>query len=114
MDHDFACHHQIPFQELQEQRQVEVIDGTPIELGDITYVAKVRMMVQDHQQQLPMFVTRLGHYPMFLRIPWLRLHDVAVRIASIMVMFVSQLCTTPPHDAPIKVQGVMEQPPDPV
>jgi len=35
MDQDFARHHQIPLQELKEKKQVEVINGRPIESGDI-------------------------------------------------------------------------------
>ena len=31
MDQDFSRHHQIPLQEMKEKRQVEVIDGRPIE-----------------------------------------------------------------------------------
>jgi len=87
MDQHFACHHQISLQELPEKRQVEVIDGRPIESGDITHIAKVGMMIQDHKEQLPMFVTKLGHYPIVLGIPWLRLHDIAVRFASNTVTF---------------------------
>ena len=114
MHEDFACHHQIPLQELKEKRQVEVIDGRPIESGDITHVAKIGMMIQDHDEQLPMFVTKLGHYTIVLGIPWFRLHDVAVRFASNMIRFGSQYCTTHCHDAPVTVQGVTEEPPDPV
>ena len=101
MDQDFARHHQIPLQELKEKRQVEVINGRPTESGDITHVAKVGIMIQDHQEQLPMFVTKLEHYPIVLGIPWLQLHDVAVQFASIMVTFGSQYCTTHCHDAPV-------------
>jgi len=82
MDQDFARHHQIPLPELKEKKQVEVIDGRPIESGDITHIAKAVMKIQDHREQLPMFITKLGHYPIVLAIPWLRLHDVAVRFAS--------------------------------
>jgi len=87
MDQDFARHHRIPLQELKEKRQVKVIDGRPIESGDITYVAKMDMKIQDHGEQLPMFVTKLGHYPIVLGIPWLWLHHVAVRFASNTVTF---------------------------
>jgi len=69
IDQDFARHHQIPLQELKEKKQVEVIDGRPIESGDITHIAKVGMKIQDHGEQLPMFVTKLGHYPFILGIP---------------------------------------------
>jgi len=114
MDQDFARHHQIPLQELKEKRQVEVIDGRPIESGDITHIAKARMKIEDHGEQLPMFITKLGHYPIVVEIPWLRLHDVAVRFASNNVTFESQYCITHCHDASVTVQGVMEEPPEPV
>ena len=39
MDLDFARNYQIPLQELREKRQVQVIDGRPIESGDITHIA---------------------------------------------------------------------------
>ena len=114
LDQDLARHHQIPLQELKEKRQVEVIDGRPIESGDITHVAKVGIMIQDHKEQLPMFVMTLGHYPIVFGIPWLRLHDVAERFASNTVTFGSKYCTTHCHDAPVTVQGVTEEPPEPL
>jgi len=114
MDQDFACHHHIPLQELKERQQVKVIDGRPIQSGDITHIAKVGMVIQDHKDQLPMFVMKLGHYPIVLGIPWLRLHDVAVQIETNTLTFVSQYCTTQCHDASVTVQGVTEEPPEPV
>jgi len=72
------------------------------------------MRIQDHTEQLPMFVSKLGHYAIVLQITWLQLHDVAVRFASNTVTFRSQYCTTHCHDAPITVQGVTEEPPEPV
>jgi hypothetical protein len=79
MDKDFACHHQIPLQELREKIQVKVIDGRSITSGDIMRIPKLGMKIQDHREQLPMFIMKLGHYPIDFGIPWLRLHDVAVR-----------------------------------
>jgi hypothetical protein len=114
MDQDFARHHQIPLQELKKKNQVEVIDGRPIESGDIMHIAKVAMKIEEHQEQLPMFITKLGHYSIVLGIPWLRLHDVAVRFVSNTVRFGSQYCTTHCHDAPVTIQGVTENPQEPV
>jgi len=99
---------------LKERKRVEVIDGRPIESGDITHIAKVGMKIQDHKEQLPMFITKLGHYPIVLGIPWLRLHDMAVRFASSTVTFGSQYWITHCHDPPVTVQGVTEAPPEPV
>jgi hypothetical protein len=53
MDPDFGRHHQIPLQELREKKQVEVIDGRPIESGDITHIAKVGMMWRYGLCQIP-------------------------------------------------------------
>jgi len=114
MHQDFAHLHQIPLQGVKEKRHVEVIDRRPIESGDITHIATMGMMIQDHKAQLPMFVTKLGYYPILVGITWLRLHDVAVRFASNTVTFVSQYCTTYCHDVPIRVQGVSAEPRDPV
>jgi hypothetical protein len=66
MDEDIARHYQIPLQEIKEKKQVEVIDGRPIESGDIPHIAKVGMQIQEHREQLPMFVTKLGYYPIVL------------------------------------------------
>jgi hypothetical protein len=63
MDQDFVRHHHIPVQQLKEQKQVEVIDRRPIESGDIIHIAKVGMQIQEHKEQLPMFIIKLGHYP---------------------------------------------------
>jgi hypothetical protein len=72
------------------------------------------MKVQNHGEQLPMFITKLGHYAIVLGIPWLRLYDVAVRFSSNTVTFGSQYCISHCHDTPVTVQGVTEEPPDPV
>jgi len=114
MDQDFAHHHQVPLQELKEKRHVEVIDGRTIESGDITHLAQVDMGIQDHKEQLPMCVTKLGHYRIVLGIPLLRLHDVAVRFALNTVTFGSQYCITHCQDTPVTIQGVSEEPPEPV
>jgi hypothetical protein len=90
MDQDFAHHHLISLQELKEKTHVEVIDGRPIESGDITHIAKVGLKIQKHKEQLPVFITKLGHCPIVLGIPWLRLHDVAIRFGSNTVTFGSQ------------------------
>jgi len=109
MDPDYAHHHQIPLQELKEKPQVEVIDRRPIECGDITHLAQVRMKIQDHEEQLPMFITKLRHYPIVLGIPCLQLHDVAVQFALNTGTFGSQYCMARCHDEPITVQGVTEE-----
>jgi len=61
-----------------------------------------------------MIITKLGHYPTVLGIPWLQLHDLAVCFASTIVIFGLQYCITHRHDVPVTVQGVAEESPEPV
>jgi len=61
MDQDFTYNHQILLEVLNENNEVIVIDGRPIDSGDITHTVKVGMKIQDHGEQLPMFITKLRH-----------------------------------------------------
>src|SRR5258705_9116505 len=92
---------------------MEGIERRAIESGDITHIAKVGMKIEEPKELLPMFITKLGHYPIVLGIPWLRLHDVAVRFASNTVTFGSQYSVDHCQDTPVTVQGVSEEPPEP-
>ena len=70
-DKDFLNSHQLPTFELKQPRQLEVIDGRPISSGDITHLTKIGLSINDHHEEIPMFVTKLGSYPLVLGIPWL-------------------------------------------
>jgi hypothetical protein len=72
------------------------------------------MGIQNHKEQIPIFVTKLGHYPIVLGIPCLRVLNVVVRFASNTVAFGSQYCITYCQDSPVTVQGVSEEEPLPV
>jgi hypothetical protein len=114
MDQDFARHHEVQLQELKEKRQVEDIDGRTIKSGDITHLADIGMDIQDHEERIPMFITKLGHYPIVLEISWLRLHDVAVRFTLNPVTFGLKYWEGHCQKAPVTVQGVTEEPPEPI
>jgi hypothetical protein len=68
-DKDFLCHHQLKEQNLKKSRKLEVIDGRPIESGTITTMAILKLGIRGHQEQLPAFITKLGHYPILLELP---------------------------------------------
>ena len=71
IDENFARQHNFPLYRLQTPRDLEVIDGRPIESGQITHITKISCQIQDHHEILSAFVTKLGHYPHVLGIPWL-------------------------------------------
>jgi len=114
LDQDLARHDHITLQALNERKHDNVIKGTPSESGDIMHIASVTMGTQDHDEQLPMFITNLGHCPILLAIPRLRLNDVAVPFASNTVSSCSHDGVTHCHYAAITVQGVTEAPQEPV
>jgi transposase InsO family protein len=107
IDESFARHHNFPLFKLQEPRGLEVIDGRPIETGPITHLAELNLQISGHHERIFAFVTKLGHYPLVLGIPWLRHHDVAVRFASDSVTFDSDRCLTHcnANHNPVSVQG---------
>ena len=77
IDEAFARHY-LPLATLEKPRPLEIIGGRPIASGDITHMTTVLVVVQEHYEQLLVFATNLGHYPVVLSISWLRHHGVAI------------------------------------
>ena len=50
IDKDFAQQHNFPLHSLRDPRRLEVIDGRPIDSGDITHVAKVGLDINGHRR----------------------------------------------------------------
>jgi hypothetical protein len=57
-----------------------------------------------------MFITKLGHYPIVLGIPWLKQHDIAIHFVSNLVTFGSQYRLAYCNDWAVTVQGTSEEP----
>ena len=113
VDEDFARHHRLPLTPLKYPRALEVIDGRPISSGDITHTANATLSIHEHREQIPMFVTKLGHYPIVLGIPWMELHDVAIRFSSRTLTFGSQYCIANCNPVPTVAHAISSEPPEP-
>jgi len=113
IDEDFARHHQLPLTPLKYPRALEVIDGRPISSGDITHTANATLSIHEHQEKIPKFVTKLGHYPIVLGIPWMELHDVAIRFSSRTLTFGSQYCIAYCNPVPTIAHTISSEPPEP-
>ena len=61
VDEEFAHDHNLPLFRLKTLRCLEVIDSRPIESGLITHLSCLRMTINGHHEEIPMFVTKLGH-----------------------------------------------------
>jgi len=92
MDKDFACHHHLPQLPLKKPRCLEVIDGRLVSSGKITHYVKTTLKINGHLEEAFFYITKLGHYPIVLGIPWLRQHDVSIRFPTNTVTFDSLYC----------------------
>ena len=69
IDGAFAKHHNLPKFKLRTLRALDVIEGRPITSEDITHIVKVPLRIGAHQEELPVFITTLGHYKLVLGVP---------------------------------------------
>jgi len=113
IDEDFARHHQLPLTPVKYPRALEVIDGHPISSGDITHTANATLSIHEHREQIPIFGTKLGHYPIVLGIPWMELHDVAIRFSSRTLTFGSQYYIVNCNPVPTIAHAISSEPLEP-
>ncbi|KAH0604176.1 uncharacterized protein H6S33_007207 [Morchella sextelata] len=92
IDESFARHNNLTMTPLKIPRRVDVIDGRPIKSGKITHIVDVSLDIHGHQETAPCFVTKLGHYPIVMGIPWMRRHDVTIQPKENLLVFDSQSC----------------------
>ena len=60
---------------LSVPRTLNVVDGRPISSGMITRNLSLDLTMNGvHLEKATMFVTSLGHFPIILGLPWLKLH----------------------------------------
>ena len=112
IDEGFAGQYQIPRFQLKKPRIVEVIDRRPIASGDINHLARATLSIQEHQENLPMFITALGHYPIVLGIPWLRQHNVGICFTCDIMTFGSQYCLAHCTEFPTTIKAMQQDPPE--
>ena len=60
-----------------------------------------------------MFVTKVGHYPIVLGIPWMELHNVAIWFSSHTLTFGSQYCIANCNPFPTVAHAISSEPPEP-
>ena len=69
-------------------------------------MAKMYLGIKGHQEELSVFITKLGYYPIVLELPWLQLYDVTVKLQRKRIGFESRYCQQHcQHHASILVCG---------
>ena len=84
--------YKIPLHPLCQPYTVTVVDGRVTSSDVITHFVCVLLVIDNHIETTDMFVTKLGHYPVILGIPWLRLHDPHVHWKANTLTFNSTYC----------------------
>jgi hypothetical protein len=92
IDQDVVYYHGLYEITLKETRELDVIDGRPLESETITTMAKLDLGIQGHQKQLPAFIPKLGHYQIVLGLRWLQLHNVTNKFQKKTIGFESSYC----------------------
>ena len=69
IDKEFACDYNLPLSKLKTPHSLEVIDVRTIQSGLIIHLTWLRISIDGHQENIPIFVTKLGHYPIVLGLP---------------------------------------------
>ena len=69
IDFSFVQFHKIPLLSLHQPCTVTVVDGRVTSSEIITHFVRVPLVIDNHIEITDMFITKLGHYPVILRIP---------------------------------------------
>ena len=75
-------------------------------------MVKVFVKIGIHKEELPAFITTLGHYKLVLGIPWMRDHDVKLDFTENSLEFTADQCHTTCMKAPTKVYSELPKHPD--
>jgi hypothetical protein len=111
MNKEFARQHNFPHYQLKTPKTIEVIDGHPISSGDIMEYVHIDCTIGNHHESLVAYIALIGHYPLVLRLPWLKKHDVNVNFAKMDIPFTLPNCLphrttlTPQHIKGITTEG---------
>jgi hypothetical protein len=77
---------------LKTQKTIKVIDGQPISSSDITEYIYIDCTISDHHEKCVAYVASIGCYPLILRIPWLKKHDISINFPKMDIQFPSPNC----------------------
>ena len=92
IDSSFVQFHKIPLLPLHQPRTVTVVDGRVTSSGVITHFVRVPLIIDNHIEITDMFIIKLSHYSVILRIPWLRSHDSHIHWKANTLIFNSSHC----------------------
>jgi hypothetical protein len=107
MNDKFARQYNFAYYQLKTPKTIKVIDGRPISSSDITKYIHIDYAIGDHHEKHITYVASIGHYPLVLRIPWLKKCDMNVNFPKMDIQFPSPNCLTYHSKVtPTPIQGI--------
>ena len=91
IDQAWASKHGLVVKEIPHPITLYGFNGDP--LNTIGFYATLAMRASDHtESRLHFYICPLGTHPVILGMPWLKLHDPAIRFSSNSLRFDSDFC----------------------
>ena len=84
----FVRHHQLPRTSLKKTQEVVAADGHAMK--PISETVTIRLKIDEHVEDITMFVADIRNYNIILRMPWLKMHKPDINCA-LAVMAVGQV-----------------------
>ena len=114
IDESWARDNGLKLEPLKRPWKLRVADGNEVDSGSVTHYVCVPLRIHDHREEKSrLYVTKLGHYPVILGLPWIRQHNLRIDFAGNSFLFDSKYCqkhcNTPLQ--PTKVQALSDVPP---
>ena len=79
MDIDYAKANSVPLVKKLVPHQLEVVDGHPISSSAVTHqTSDLLLSTNSHHETISFDITKLGHYPIILGLPWLKRHNPSI------------------------------------
>jgi hypothetical protein len=92
MNESYTHKYSFPVYPYSNFRTLTMVDDRPIAGGILTHYTWISIKISDHIEQLPIFLTSLGHYPVILGVKWARLHGVKLDMHRNEIRFDSEYC----------------------
>jgi hypothetical protein len=89
MNDEFTHQYNFSHYQFKNPKTIEVIDGRPISSSDITEYVYINCTISDHYKQLIAYMASIGHYPLVLRILWLKKHNMSINFPKMDIQFPS-------------------------
>jgi hypothetical protein len=86
---EFAHQYNFPYHQLETPKTIEVIDGKPISSSSINKSIHIDGTIGNHHEKLITYIASIGYYPLILRIPWLKKHDININFPKMDFQFPS-------------------------